>query len=91
MVLENDDDDNDEFFCGMFDRRKAFSLISSRGHCQRSLPCRISDTQGAGFKPPQNPTLGFADRSCAVVTTTTPLRHRFFIGKITEGDDISKS
>ena len=22
-------------FCGMVDRRKAFSLISSRGHCQR--------------------------------------------------------
>ena len=25
-------------FCGMVDRRKAFSLISSRDHCQRSSP-----------------------------------------------------
>ena len=31
-------------FCGMADRRKAFSLISSRDHCQRSSPSRISDT-----------------------------------------------
>ena len=30
-------------FCGMVDRRKAFSLISSRDHCQRSSPLRISD------------------------------------------------
>ena len=33
-----DDDDNDKFFCGMGDQRKAFSLISSRDHCQRSSP-----------------------------------------------------
>ena len=31
-------------FCGMVDRRKAFSLISSQDHCQRSSPSRISDT-----------------------------------------------
>ena len=31
-------------FCGMVDRRKAFSFISSRDHCQRSSPSRISDT-----------------------------------------------
>ena len=30
-------------FCGIIDRRKAFSLISSRDHCQRSSPLRISD------------------------------------------------
>ena len=29
-----DDDDNDKFFCGMGDQRKAFSLISSRHHCE---------------------------------------------------------
>ena len=29
-------------FCGMVDRRKAFSLISSRDHCQRSSSSRIS-------------------------------------------------
>ena len=33
-------------YCGMVDRRKAFSLISSRDHCQRSSPSRISDTSG---------------------------------------------
>ena len=38
-------------FCGMVDRRKAFSLISSRDHCQRSSPSRISDTPRAGFEP----------------------------------------
>ena len=31
-------------FCGMVDRPKAFSLISSRDHCQRSSLSRISDT-----------------------------------------------
>ena len=31
-------------FCGMVDQWKAFSLISSRDHCQRSSPSRISDT-----------------------------------------------
>ena len=41
-------------FCGMVDRRKAFSLISSRDHCQRSSPLRISDTPRAGFEPAQS-------------------------------------
>ena len=41
-------------YCGMVDRRKAFSLISSRDHCQRSSPSRISDTPRAGFEPAQN-------------------------------------
>ena len=31
-------DDYDELFCGMIDRRKAFSLISSRGICHRFSP-----------------------------------------------------
>ena len=35
-------------FRGMVDRQKAFSLISSRDHCQRSSPSRISDTPRAG-------------------------------------------
>ena len=38
-------------FYGMVERRKAFSLISSRDHCQRSSPSRISDTPRAGFEP----------------------------------------
>ena len=42
---------DDELFCGMVDRRKAFSLISSRDHCQRSSPPRISDTPGTEFEP----------------------------------------
>ena len=41
-------------FCGMFDRQKVFSLISSWDHCQSSSPLRISDTPQAGFEPAQN-------------------------------------
>ena len=59
-------------YCGMVDRRKAFSLISSRDHCQRSSPSRISDMPWAGFEPAQNMSSGFAEWSCAVVITTTP-------------------
>ena len=51
----NDDDDDDELFCGMVDRRKAFSLISSRDHCQRSSPSR------AGFEPAQNLSSGLVE------------------------------
>ena len=46
-------------FCGMVDRRKALSLISSRDHCQRSSPSRISDTPQTGFEPAQNLSSGF--------------------------------
>ena len=48
-------------FCGMVDRRKAFSLISSRDHCQRSSPSRISVTPRAGLEPAQNLSSGFAE------------------------------
>ena len=41
------------YFCGMVDQQKAFSIISSRDHCQRSSPLRISDTLQAGFEPAQ--------------------------------------
>ena len=58
--------------CGMVDRRKAFSLISSRDHCQRSSPSRISDTPWARFEPAQNLGSGLVEWSCAVVITTTP-------------------
>ena len=37
-------------FCGMVDRRKAFSLISSRDHCPRSSSSQTSDTPRAGFE-----------------------------------------
>ena len=59
-------------FCGIADLRKAFSLISSQDHCQRSSLWRISDTQGAGFEPSENMSSGLAEWSCAVVITTTP-------------------
>ena len=62
-------------FCGMVDRRKAFSLISSRDHCQRSSPSRISDTPWTGLEPAQNLSSGFVEWSYAVVITTTPRRH----------------
>ena len=63
-------------FCGMVDWRKAFSLISSRNHCQRSSPSRISDTPRAGFEPAQSLSSGLVEWSCAVVITTTPRRHK---------------
>ena len=62
-------------FCGMVDRRKAYSLISSRNHCQRSSPLRIPDMPRAGAEPAQNLILGFVQWSCAVVITTTPCHH----------------
>ena len=36
-------------FCGMVDQRKAFNLIFSWEHCQRSSPSQISDTLRAVF------------------------------------------
>ena len=66
-------------YCGMVDRRKAFSLISSRDHCQRSSPSRISDTPRAGFEPAQNLSSDLVEWSCAAVITTTPRRHSLFL------------
>ena len=57
-------------FCSMVDRRKAFRLISSRYHCQRSPPSRISDTRK------QVLSSGFVEWFCAVVITTTPRCHK---------------
>ena len=65
------------FFCGMADRRKAFRLISSRDHCQRSSHLWISDTLRAGFEPAQNLSSGLVEWSCTVVITATPRRHLF--------------
>ena len=61
-------------FCGMVDRWKAYNLISSRDHCQRSSPSRTSDTERARFEPAQNLSSGFVEWSCAAVLTTTPRR-----------------
>ena len=65
-------------FCGMVDRRKVVSLISSRDHCQRSSPSRIFDMARAGFEPAQNLSSGLVEWSCAVLITTTPRRHKVF-------------
>ena len=62
-------------FCGMVDRLKTFSLISSWDHFQRSSPSQISDTPRAEFEPVQNLTPGFVEWSCAEVITITPRRH----------------
>ena len=53
------DDEDDELFLCMVDRRNAFSFISSRDHCQRSSPLRISDMPRAGFEPEQDLCSGF--------------------------------
>ena len=63
------------YFCGMVDQRKAFGLISSRDHCQRSSPSPISNMPQAGFEPAQNLSSGFVEWSCAVVIITTPRCH----------------
>ena len=74
-------------FCGMVNRRKAFSLISSRDHCQTSSPSRISNPPRARFEPAQNLSSGLVEWSCTVVITTTPRRqnryttvHHIFFG-----------
>ena len=59
------------YFCGMVDRRKVFSLISSQDHCQRFSPSRISDTPRAGFERAQNLSWGLVEWSCAVLITIT--------------------
>ena len=38
-------------FRGMVEQRNAFSLVSSRDHCLRSSPSRISDTPQTGLEP----------------------------------------
>ena len=48
-------------YCGMVDRRRAFNLISTRDHCQRSSPSQISDTPRAGFEPAQNLSSDFVE------------------------------
>ena len=69
------------FFCGMADRRKGFSLIFSRDHCQRFSPSRTSDTPRTGFEPAQNLSSGLVKWSCAVVITTTP-RHTSWVQSV---------
>ena len=78
-------------FCSMVDRRKAFSLISSRDHCQWSSPSWISDTPRAGFEPAQSLSSGLVEWSCAVVITITPRRHAFGSQRVIESQTLLKS
>lgn len=55
------------WFCGMPDRQKTFSLIYSLEHRQRSSPSRICDTLRVGFEAAKNLNSGLAGWSCAVV------------------------
>ena len=67
-------------FCGVVDQQKAFHLISSHDHCQRSSPSWISDTLQAGFEPAQNLSSGLVEWSCAVVIATTQRPHKSGVG-----------
>ena len=71
---DDEDDDDVLFLFFMVERRKAFSLISSRNQCQRFSPSRISDTPQAGFEPAQNLSSSFVEWRCAVVIITRPRR-----------------
>ena len=62
-------------FYGMVVRRKAFSRISNRDHCQRSSPSWISGTPRAGFESAQSLSLGLVKWSCAEVITSIPRCH----------------
>ena len=66
-------------FCGMVDRRKAFSFISGQDYYRRSSLSRISDTPQAEFEPAQNTSSGFVEWRYAVVIATTPRRHIFHL------------
>ena len=80
----DEDPDDDEFFCCMVDRQKAFSFISSRDHCQRSSPSRISNTLRVGFEPAQSLSSGLVESRFAVVITTTPRRYVCYTCHFTE-------
>ena len=60
---DDDDDDDDELFLRIVGQRKAFSLIFSRDHCQRSSPSRITVTPRAGFESAQNLSSGFVEKT----------------------------
>ena len=64
-------------FCGMVDRRKVISLISSLDHCQRFSPSRISDTPRAGFEPVQNLSSDLVEKTCANFTSRSKINKWF--------------
>ena len=70
---------DDEWFCGMVNRGKASSLISSRNHCQKSSPSQISDMPRERFEPVQNLSSGFVEWSYPVMITTIPRHHTLYM------------
>ena len=58
------------FFCCIFERQKAFSLISSLDLCQRSSPSQFSNTPWARFEPAQNLSLDLVEWRCEVMIIT---------------------
>ena len=69
------DDELINYFCGMVDRRKMFSLISTRDHCQRSSPRQNSDTVSRIWICAESEfrICGTNEWSSAIVITTTTL------------------
>ena len=58
---DDDDDDDDKMSCGMVDRRKTFSLISSLEYCQGFSQSRIFNIARAGREPVQNLSSGVVE------------------------------
>ena len=54
-------------FCGMVDRRKTFSLISTWNYSQRFSPSQISNRPRTGVQPA---SAAFSEWSCVAVITT---------------------
>ena len=63
-------------FCGMVDRRKEFSLISSRDHCQRISNLRHATSRI--WTCAELSSSGFVEWSCTLVITTTSRGNSFF-------------
>ena len=70
---------SDKLFCGMVDRRKKFSLISSPDQCQMSSPSQVSDMPRAELEPAQNLSSRIVEWSCAVAVTSTPRHLTLFL------------
>ena len=72
------------WFCGIPDRRKTFSLIYSLEHRQRSSPSHICDTLRVGFEAAKNLSSGLAGWSCAVVKIEHFQKNIQYIYKISD-------
>ena len=70
--------DDDELFLCLVDRRKAFSLISSWDHCQRSSPLQISArcNQGLNLCRTWSSGLELDEVVAVVITTTSSLKEK---------------